>query len=138
VTPGHGKARNAVESPNPTGDREAIRRTLERLRQAREACRTADLPHLHAALEILRTASSEFETWTEHARRGTASASLRAELAQVKRETASFLRLVDACAAVQRGLSARSGATSVSYSPAGSAPVPASVSSNVSAYDVHG
>ena len=127
----------APHTAAPSGDRETLRRTLERLRQAREACRTANLERLLEALDILRAASAEFKAWTEQIRRGpdTAVGPLRAEIAQVKREVASFLRLVDGCAAIQRGLSTRSGANAVAYSPNGSTPVPGSVSS---AYDMQG
>jgi hypothetical protein len=112
-------------------DRETLRRTLESLRRARESCPSANLDRLLEALDILRAASAEFEAWTEQIRRGprTAVGPLTSELTRVKREAASFLRLVDGCAAVQRGLSARFAATSVAYSPKGSIPIPASVSS---------
>jgi hypothetical protein len=118
-----GPARNA--------DRETLRCTLESLRRAREACRSGNLDRLLEGLHILRTASAEFEAWTEQIRRGprTVVSPIGSELARVKREIASFLRLVDGCAAVQRGLSARFGATAVAYSPKGSIPIPASVSS---------
>ena len=121
----------------PAAGVHTLERTLQRLRQAREACRTASLPHLVEAVSILRTASAEFEAWAEQVRRSpkTEAFPLRSELARVKREVASLLRLVDACAAVQRGLAARSGAMAVAYSPDGSAAVPTPVSS---AYDMQG
>jgi hypothetical protein len=89
------------------------------------------------ALDILRTACAEFQAWTEQIRRGPglAAGPMRSGLTQVKREVASFLRLVDACAAVQRGLSARFGVRAVAYSPNGCTTVPTSVAS---AYDMQG
>ncbi|MGP8243209.1 MAG: hypothetical protein ACLQVN_01675 [Bryobacteraceae bacterium] len=130
------KVRSTVENP-PNPGAEILGRTLERLRQAREACRTANLERLLGALDILQTASAEFEAWTEQFRHGSrmAAGPLGSELTRFKREVASFLRLVDTCASVQRGLSARSGATAVAYSPNGGAPIPASISS---AYDMQG
>jgi hypothetical protein len=124
-------------NPVPNGGAPTLQRTLERLRQAREACRTANLARLREALDILRAVSAEFEAWAEQIRRqpGAVAVPLGSELARVKREVSSLLRLVDGCAAVQRGLAARCGAMAVAYSPKGSAPIPASVSS---AYDMQG
>ena len=125
----------AVSVPKADGD--PLGRILERLRQAREACLTANLEHLLEALEILRAAAVEFEAWTDHLCRhpGSAAGLPRTELTRVKREVASFLRLVDSCAAVQSGLATRSGANAVVYSPNGSSPVQASA---FSAYDMQG
>jgi hypothetical protein len=121
----------------PSAAPETLARTLERLRQARKACRTADLSRLLEALDILRAASAEFEAWAEQIRRNPRleAGPLRSELAQVKREVGSFLRLVDACAAVERGLATRSGATAVAYSPKGCSTVPTTARS---AYDMQG
>ncbi|MGA1996703.1 MAG: hypothetical protein ABSH45_13065 [Bryobacteraceae bacterium] len=131
------KARSIVGDPAPSAGAETLSRTLERLRQAREACRTADRARLLEALDILRTASAEFEAWAQQIRRGPAPAAgpLRSGLVRVKREVASFLRLVDACAAVERGLSARFGAAALAYSPNGCTTVSTFVPS---AYDMQG
>jgi hypothetical protein len=61
------------------------------------------------ALEILRTASAEFEAWAEQIRRcpRPAARPLRSELTELKCEVASVLHLVDAGAAVKRGLTTR-------------------------------
>jgi hypothetical protein len=125
--------------PNPIrrAAAETPQRILEHLRQAREACQSANLARLVETLDMLQSAATEFSAWTAQVRSEprVVTVSQRSELTRVKREAASLLRLVDACAAVQRGLAARSGAMAVAYSPSGSAPIAASGSS---AYDMQG
>ena len=108
-----------------------IRTARANIRLAAQMCGTADLNRLQQALELLQTTASEMQLAETGVRSGLVSdrgevqreeiqrEEVQRETALLRREVACLMRVIDGCAALNRGLGMRLGCTALTYTPGG-------------------
>jgi hypothetical protein len=100
---------------------DCVRTARESISLAIRACGAADPAHLHRAIGFLETAFINVHHAEAEIRASVPldSAKLRREAMLLKRQVAIMMRVIDGCAALRRGLSARLGDTAPAYTPQG-------------------
>jgi hypothetical protein len=100
---------------------DCVRTARESISLAIRACGAADTAHLNRAVGLLEAAVINVRQAEAEIRASVPldPAKLRRETNLLKRQTAIMMRVIDGCAALRRGLSARLGDPDPAYTPQG-------------------
>jgi hypothetical protein len=116
---------------------DSVRTARESISLAIRACAAVDAAHLHRATGFLEAAVMNVRLAEAEIRAipPLDSAKLRRETILLKRQIGIMMRVIDGCAALRRGLSARLGDPAPAYTPQGH---PVGAPPGAAAIELHG